>query len=203
MTIELPLWLYGPDGKERLVKDLDTLAALLKEGWADTPAAFLPGYVPKATLAASAAAKAPVLVVAQFPGYRYNKDGDAKLVRSQEEADALDPTQWKDTPDPSAFVAPPAPPAPPALTDAERAKALHTTHADDVIAMIGTITDPALLAVTRERETRNTRRAGGRPSVLAAIDARIAALTPAPVVEDAPAPVPTFDPDIEAGITVP
>jgi hypothetical protein len=86
--------------------DVDALGA----GWVDTPAAFDPNYVPPAASVVDdtvpSDAYAQTFVRVPFPSHRFNRAGESCLVNSQDEADALDPREWKETPDPRAWDEP-------------------------------------------------------------------------------------------------
>lgn len=65
---------------------------------------------------------------------------------------------------------------PPVDPETEKDAELHHTPADKAIAEIGQIQDVAFLREVIEREKRNTKKPGGRSTVIAAAEARIAAL---------------------------
>lgn len=100
---------HAPDGQ--LFEDGVTPQG---DGWVDTPAAFEPGYVPPPAEPEGLPERErrAGYVPQAFPSHRYRK-GDPDnpiLVQSAEDAAALDPAEWKDTPDPAAWVEQPSDP---------------------------------------------------------------------------------------------
>lgn len=169
----------APEG--RLVRTAD--GEPTGEGWVDTPAAFDPNYVPPPPLdpnVVTSDAVRPGYVPQRFPACRYDGNGNIQLVKTQEEADTLDPRQWKDSP--AAFgpdyVAPsdaprPAPPAaePPTNAEIERQKAeLFAATVPVIVERIEAISDVSTLATIRAYEEVNPK--GARTGVLKAVDAR-------------------------------
>lgn len=169
----------------QLIKSAEAEAAL-SEGWVDTPEAFEEGYVKPApvTDAKGHVQGAPVVghIHRPFPSARYNKAGAEKVVRTQEEADALDPSVWKDTNDPAAFpadapaaAAPPATPPPSGKSKAELHKAeLYSAKVADVAEKVATATDVDTLQLILGFELANP--SGARVGVTKAVKKRLVEL---------------------------
>lgn len=187
----------APEGQ--LIQSAEQLSGL-GEGWVDTPAAFDPNYVRPEPVAPSRAGAGPRRpgAVQEFPAVRYNRVGEDRLVRSVEEADALDPEEWKASPAdfPPVAAAPaalPPAPAPAAVTgegeDAEerdrkaaeamaaKARILHNTPVAEATRLLEGA-DAATLRFTKELEALNPE---PRITLIRFIDAALKALdTPAP-----------------------
>jgi len=127
-----------------------------------------------------------------YPAWLYCRTGEAKLVRSAEQADALGP-DWADSP--AAWQAPAPPVAPEASTvgtstsgvavapapstdvagqkhDApDEASALHATVVGTLVAQVQTISNPDLLVRAAAFEQTNPK--GPRKAVLRAITKRL------------------------------
>src|SRR5688500_4298298 len=79
----------------------DQAAGMLAQGWVDTPAKFDPHYVEPAPMpkAAGLPKDAPAgYVPKRFPWVMYNRLGEDRLFRSQDELDRVSPDEWKDSP---------------------------------------------------------------------------------------------------------
>jgi len=192
-----PKFLYhkalAPDG--RVISSAEQEAAL-DPGWVDTPAAFDAGYVtPEPVLDTKghvASAPTPGYVYKPFPSFRYLRDGTTCVVNTQDEADALDPQVWKDTPDSAGFPddAPPstkgmghaaAPPStpPPGASRADVQKVdLYTATVATIAAKVATMDDVAALQVVQGFELTNP--TGARVGVLKAVEKRLVQLGAAP-----------------------
>lgn len=161
--------------------------AELGDGWVDTPAAFAPGYVALTSDPPEGTAMDTVVLPSKpldlYPAMRYARDGRSVTVRSAGEDQALDPAEWKDTPDPKAWeaaaVAPPPVVAPPPLTTepVQPADPLFATTVAAIEDMVSEITDGAALDALAAREALNPK--GARKGVIAAIKARADAVASA------------------------
>ena len=111
------------------------------------------------------------------PKWKYHKTQEARIVQTAADEAALGP-DWKDTP--AAFIEV-APVVAPTITDAQAAE-IYGKRAADLVAHVAVAPKEALdeLASVRATEVGNPKYPGGRKQVLAAIDARIAALTVVP-----------------------
>lgn len=100
-----------------------------------------------------------------FPTWRYHREGEALLVRTQAELDGLGPG-WGESPA-----------GPFAHSDEElaafKAKEVYETKADDIVAKVEAVSDIAKLKELAKIEEANPRVKQGRKTVLGAITARI------------------------------
>ena len=170
----------------RVIKSADDEAGL-GEGWVDTPAAFAPGYTALTADPPEGTAMDTVVLPSTppepYPAVRYTRDGRSVTVRSVVEDQALDPNEWKDTPDPKAWAA--APVAPPVLADPpppsdpppSASDVLFSTTVVVVEDMVSEITDIGALDALAAREATNPK--GARIGVMKAITARLDALASA------------------------
>lgn len=172
----------APDGRE--IKSA-AQEAELGPGWVDTPAAFDPAYRPLTPTpedgAPLEAVIAPPKEIIPYPAMRYARDGRTVTVTSVQEDRALDPAEWKDTPDPKAWPdLPPAPPSPNPSTVAPLAESFYLLNATEAARLVAGADTPQKLDVIAAAEEAHPKFPGGRASVLRAIAERREALTSAP-----------------------
>lgn len=108
-----------------------------------------------------------------YPKMKYHRHDGTVVVKNEADDLALGP-EWKDHPN---DCIEPEPVAAPVITDEQAAK-LYGMKATEVVAHIKAAPDGAIaeLEATRAAEVSNPNHPGGRKSVVAALDARIAAL---------------------------
>ena len=106
-----------------------------------------------------------------YPKMKYHRFDGTQVVKSVADDIALGP-EWKDAP----IVDPDPPVIMPGITD-EQAAELYGAKAKEVVSQVGLMSpDVETLQRVRAAEVANPQHAGGRKSVLAAIDARLAAI---------------------------
>lgn len=206
-----PLFMYhktdAPEG--RVFTSLEQLeaaqAASGPPGWVDTPAKFDPNYVeptPAGVLGPVIGLRGQLYAPKLFPSLRYSRSGEECIVRTQEEADALNADEWKDSP--AAFKEPlerqrvaapvsvvpsmpdapqePAPPTPPTEAEqraaeemAAKARELAATPIEKVKEVLAGADQPTLERV-KQLEMLNPD--GPRVTLVKFIDAALKALAP-------------------------
>jgi hypothetical protein len=207
---EYPKWVFGPDGKSKIVADPDAHAALGPD-WYEEPydaKGNPPAPKPVEDLEAiwpgdlTQAAQALLVAKVEYPKWVFGPDGQAKIVQSEAQFEALG-AGWFETPDeakagkanPPQVVAPTLTgasvaeqrSAPPATSTTGTPLNINALNVAEASLYIDTLTDLEQLAALAAAEEQGKNRKTVKDAVNARINVLISPPAAAPATPPAPA----------------